>query len=120
MREKQSHNVKHAGGSTAQTSVARPVGDQDAPGLDPIVEEKYWRENFASRPYVIVGAVFEEYQPAYKYGWESFRRHPGRTFDQVEADLRRFWDNVKGRSQLGWNHAKHAVRDAWDRLAHHE
>jgi len=120
MRKTRNEPVSKTGGSHAEDSSGRLTGDRNAVGIDPIIEEQYWRQNFASRPYVIVGAVFEEYRPAYKYGWESFHRHPGKTFDQVEADLRRFWENVKGQSRLGWNHAKHAVRDAWDRLSHHE
>jgi hypothetical protein len=62
--------------------------------------------------------VFEEYAPAYQYGWESYesRGANNRTFESIEAELGRDWDRVKGGSRLAWNQAKDASRDAWDRV----
>ncbi|HUB27082.1 MAG TPA: hypothetical protein VL992_16775 [Tepidisphaeraceae bacterium] len=88
--------------------------------IDAAAEERYWRSRFSARPYVIIGSSYDEYGPAYRYGWEAFRRHRGKTFEQVESDLRQAWDGVKGKSKLVWSLAKHAVRDAWDRVARHE
>jgi hypothetical protein len=38
----------------------------------------------------------------------------GQRFEDAEADLRRGWEGSGCR--LGWDQARHAVRDAWDRL----
>jgi hypothetical protein len=92
------------------------AGKGVAETIDPTVENAYWRENFASRPYV-AGASFDDYGPAYSYGVDSYRRYPGRSFDDVETDLSRDWDTVRGGSSLTWDRAKLATKDAWDRVS---
>jgi hypothetical protein len=85
--------------------------------IDPTVEETYWRDNYATRPYVASGSSFDDYGPAYRYGWETYPKYHGRTFDEVDADLGRNWDSVRGTSSLTWDRAKYATRDSWDRLS---
>lgn len=92
------------------------AGKGVAESIDPTTEDAYWRENHASRPYADAGTSYDEYGPAYQYGWESRSRYQGRAFDEVEPDLARDWDRAKGQSRLGWDKAKHATRDAWDRV----
>jgi hypothetical protein len=92
------------------------AGKGAAEAVNPTVEEAYWRENYSSRPYVEKGDAFEQYGPAYKYGWESRPHYLGSTFDEVEPDLGREWDRVRGTSTLGWDKARHAARDAWHRI----
>jgi hypothetical protein len=84
--------------------------------IDPTAEEAYWRENYSSRSYVEPGSSYEDYQPAYRYGWESRGRYGNSTFDEVETDLERGWEGAKAKTNLTWNRAKHAARDAWDRV----
>lgn len=84
---------------------------------DPVVEDAYWRENHASRPYARKDVGFDHYQPAYRAGAESFNRNPSRSFDDVEPELGRDWSRARGNSSLEWEHAKPAARDAWDRLS---
>ena len=83
---------------------------------DPAVEDAYWRDNYASRPYVTQGATYDDYAPAYRYGAEAYSRYPDRSFDDVEPDLGRDWGTARGKSSLEWEHAKHATRDAWHRV----
>lgn len=94
------------------------AGSATAAALDPAVETRYWKENHASRPYANDKFGYDEYAPAYRYGWESFGRDgsSGKTFDSVEADLGRGWDKAKGNSRLGWDQAKSASKNAWQRL----
>lgn len=84
---------------------------------DPTVEDAYWRDNYASRPYVSAGSTYDDYSPAYRYGVDAYARHPGRSFDDVESDLGRDWGTARGASSLEWDRAKHATRDAWQRLS---
>ena len=83
---------------------------------DPVVEDTYWRENFSSRPYT-GGSTYDEYQPAYRYGLDSYSKYPNRAFDDIEPELSRDWGGARGRSSLEWDKAKHATRDAWQRLS---
>lgn len=92
------------------------AGKGAAEAVNPTVEDAYWRENFASRPYVTPGTDYETYAPAYKYGWESRGHFIGSSFDDVESDLGREWERVKGKSSLGWDRAREAARDAWHRV----
>ena len=92
------------------------AGKSVAEAIDPTVEEQYWSDNYRSRPYVTNGTDYKTYQPAYRYGWESFERYPGRSFDEVEPELQRGWDAQRGDSTLTWDNAKAATRDAWHRV----
>jgi hypothetical protein len=92
------------------------AGKGVAEAIDPTVEDKYWGENYSSSPYVTRGTDYGTYQPAYRYGWESYSRYPGRSFDEVEPELQRDWDQHRGVSALTWENAKAATRDAWHRV----
>ena len=91
-------------------------GKAAAEAINPTTETAYWKENYTSRPYVESKSSFDDYSPAYRYGWESYQRRGG-TFDTYESELGRSWDKVRGTSKLTWDRAKDAVRDAWDRVA---
>jgi hypothetical protein len=93
------------------------AGKGVAESVDPTVEDEYWREHYKARPYIEHGAEYEAYRPAYRYGWESYRHYGGRSFDEVEPQLSRDWEARDDRAGLGWNRAKAAVRDAWDRAS---
>ena len=92
------------------------TGRSAAEKIDPAVEETFWRMSFASRPYANHGVGYEQYAPAYKYGWETRAEHAGKPFKEVEKQLEAGWSKVKGTSTLAWNHARSATRDAWHRL----
>jgi hypothetical protein len=85
--------------------------------IDPTVEDNYWRDNYRSRPYVTSDASFDDYAPAYRYGYQSFPRYYGRSFDDVEPELSREWDRSRGDSSLTWDRARYAARDSWDRVS---
>jgi hypothetical protein len=78
-------------------------------------EDKYWRENYATRPYG-QGVPYDSLSGGYRYGTESATRHAGRSWTDVEADLERDWDRYEYRGQSTWAQVKGAVRDAWDRI----
>ena len=92
------------------------AGKGVAEKFDPTLEDAYWRENYADRPYVAEGATYDDYGPAYRYGVESYDAYPERSFDEVEPELSRDWDTRRGTSRLEWSHARSATRDAWQRL----
>ena len=85
--------------------------------IDTNAEETYWRQSFATRPYVPEGTPFIEYKPAYRFGADSYSKYPGRTFEHAEPELMQQWDSFKGTSSLTWDNARHAVRDAWQRVS---
>ena len=107
------------GGSFVQPGDTTRLGGQQTPEdvIDTNAEEAYWRQNYPSRPYFAEGTPFIEYKPAYRYGADSFSKYKGRSFDQVERELADDWDRFKGTSSLKWEQAKHAARDAWQRVS---
>ncbi len=84
--------------------------------VDPAAEDVYWRENYTTRPYVS-GRSYDDFGPAYGYGTSAFSRYPGRSFDEIEPELSRDWHGARGRSSLDWDSARHASRDAWQRVS---
>jgi hypothetical protein len=76
----------------------------------------WWKENYSTRPYVPKGAAFDAYEPAYRYGIDASIKYKDRDFNEFESDLSRDWETARGDSYLEWNEAKHASRDAYDRL----
>lgn len=92
------------------------VGNLIAGKINPEEEDKYWQQNYSSRPYGSQ-ASYDELQPAYRYGWETRGQYPtNQRFSDVESDLGQKWETSRGNSKLGWDKAKHASRDAWDRI----
>lgn len=92
------------------------AGHNVAEAVNPTTEEAYWRENYKTRPYVKSDTNYDEYSPAYRYGWESRVQYGKRNWDEVESDLERGWENAKGTTKIKWEQAKMATRDAWDRV----
>jgi len=92
------------------------AGKSVANVVDPVAESDYWRDNHSSRSYAS-GSDYDEYRPAYGYGIDAHTRYPGRTFDDVEQELGRDWNSKRGNSSLSWDRAKHATRDAWQRVS---
>jgi hypothetical protein len=91
------------------------VGKGVAEGLDPTIEDAYWRDNYNQRPYVEQGARYERYQPAYRYGWEARSRLGTSSWDDNHEDLRQNWEAHPDSLGLDWESAKGAVRDAYER-----
>ena len=104
-------------GAAVGAIVGGLAGKSSADSIDPSQEEAHWRENYLGRPYVDTGASFDDYGPAYGYGVDAYVRYPGRSFEDVEADLSSDWDTARGKSTLGWDRAKNATRDAWNRVS---
>jgi len=93
------------------------IGKGVAEGIDPTVEEAYWRDNYNTRPYYDTNYTYDDdYLPAYRYGWETRKTHHDKRYDDVSNDLESGWNNARGKSRLEWEKAKLATRDAWHRV----
>lgn len=73
--------VGTAAGMVAGAVIGGLAGKGIAEKINPTVESGYWRENYSSRSYVDRGARWEDYEPAYRTGYEGYGRHHGRRFD---------------------------------------
>lgn len=95
-----------------------PQSSTSLPQLTASMENEYWRRNHVSKTYGHPDYGYDQYEPAYRYGWEAYSRRgaSGRKFEEIEQELGRGWEHLKGASRLSWMEAKDAVRAAWDRL----
>jgi len=76
-----------------------------------------YRDHF-DRNYSNMGAVYDEYEPAYRYGHTlaSDERYRGRDWDTMEPEVRRDWESRYGSSSGStWENMKASVRHAWER-----
>lgn len=103
-------------GAAAGVVAGAAAGKGVAERIDPTVETEYWRNEYASRPYVAKDRDFDrDYASAYGYGLQARETRAGRTWDDSETDLQREWDSARGSSTLDWEQARPAVRESWDR-----
>lgn len=91
------------------------AGKSAAEAIKPTAEHEFWRTQFQGRPYFTHGTPYEQYGPAFQFGWQSYAAHPDKTFNDIEPQLARDWESRRGQSQLSWKHAKGATYDAWHR-----
>jgi hypothetical protein len=103
-------------GAVAGTVAGGLAGKGAAEAINPTAEHAYWRAEYAKRPYFTPGLAYEQYGPAYQYGWESRASNKGKAFKDVETQLARDWESRRGESTLNWNHVKDATHDAWLRV----
>ena len=92
------------------------AGKAVAEGVNPSEEDSYWREHYASRPYVPQGKLYAAYAPAYRFGWEAPARYGELNWAKAEPRLMQDWATSRGQSDLSWEEARAAARDAWDRI----
>ena len=96
------------------------AGKQIAEEVDPTVEAAYWEQAYRDRPYYDDEVAYDEYAPAYRYGWESRVQYPDRSWEEIESDLQQNWDTRRDHSTLDWERAQRATRDAWERIGQGE
>ena len=84
--------------------------------FDPTVEAAYWQDEYRNRPYTEENLSYDNYQDAYRIGYEGYAKYPDRSFDEVELELKREFEKSPAAADMSWEKAKHPARDAWDRV----
>lgn len=82
--------------------------------IDPTIEDE-WLRDYAGTTKLKKGETHETFRPAYQYGIEHAASREGTRFEEIEPELKSNWDSYRGDSHLGWDRARDAARDAWDR-----
>lgn len=90
------------------------AGKAIAQDINPTTEDAYWSENFKDRPYA-AGKNYETYKPAYMYGVECYGSCSDKSFDEIEPQLSKDWEQ-RNQGSLTWDEARPATRDAFERL----
>jgi uncharacterized membrane protein len=98
--------------TTPRTSAEAAAADAAIPAaFDAYVIQ--FRSDF-DRDYAGAGGRYEEYEPAYRWGYEHGGDYPTRDWDASEADVRRDWERANPNGE--WERFKAAVRRGWDRF----
>ena len=101
-------------GAVAGGLAGKGVAEQ----VNPTAEDAYWREHYSSEPYYDRGFTYDDYQGAYRTGYEGYARYgsSGKRYEDVESELQREYQRTHGSSRLTWDKARSAVRAAWERF----
>jgi uncharacterized protein (TIGR02271 family) len=92
------------------------VNVEQAPGAPGVTfDDSDFRVDYKRR-YGMGGPSYDTYLPAYRYGYDmaSDPRYKGRSFDQVESDLRTEYERRYPKST--WEKMKDAIRYGWDKV----
>ena len=105
-------------GAAVGAVVGGLAGKGVAEGLNPTLEDAYWRDNYTKEPYYVEGRTYDDYAPAYRTGYEAQTRYAGRSYNEIESDLERDYYANRGNGRLEWRDARDATRAAWHRVEH--
>ena len=96
----------------------RSEGDQTDRGqwVYPENEAAYWREQHSKQPYA-KNYSYDQFEHAYRTGYHSFQKNPGRNFDEVEESVANDYENAKPDSALPWDTVRPAVSSVWERMS---
>ena len=103
-------------GAIAGGVMGAKAGDSIAEAVNPTAYTEHFQTQYKSTPYYTSGREWSDYEPAYKYGYETYGQYRGKKFDDVESELERNWDKTRANSSLAWNDAKYAVKDGWHHI----
>jgi hypothetical protein len=105
-------------GAAAGATVGAVAGNSFVSEFDVDEEEAFWSDQYQFRPYYRSGTTFADYEPAYRYGWESARRpeFKRRSFEDLEDELAAEWRRERNAVTDDWRLYRDAVRDAWSRI----
>lgn len=103
-------------GAIAGGVVGAKAGDAIAEAINPTEYTRHFEQNYRAAPYYSAGREWNDYQPAYRYGYDTYGEYRGQRFEDVEDRLERNWDTAKADSRLAWAEAKDAVRDGWHHI----
>ena len=90
------------------------AGGAIAESVNPNEYDDHFRSSYSAAPYYSDRYTWNDYQPAYQYGYNTYGQYKGQRFEDIEPQLERDWDSARGQSTMAWNEAKGAVRDGWD------
>jgi len=92
------------------------AGKAVAENIDPTVEATYWRDAYVEQPYYSDEYKYEDYEPAYRAGWESYDASLHSDFKDREVIARERWESEGGASSMTWDQARLAAEDAYGRV----
>ena len=80
-------------------------------------DDEYYRERFENRPGRLADRNYDDVRPAYQFGHIASMNpdYNGRTFDEVEPDLRHGWSNNLRARHGDWSAVRPYAEEAYNR-----
>ena len=103
-------------GALAGGVIGAKAGGSIAEAVNPTDYNDHWKNNYQTTSYYNSSRDWNDYEPAYKYGYDTYGQYRGQKFEDVESDLERNWDTTKANSRLAWTEARGAVKDGWHHI----
>jgi hypothetical protein len=100
-------------GAIAGGVLGAKAGDSIAEAVNPTEYIGNFENRYRQAPYYAEGGEWNDYKPAYQYGYDTYGQYRGRKFEDVEGELERKWDSTRADSRLAWPEARAAVKDGW-------
>lgn len=100
-------------GVVAGVAAGAVLGNRTAVASDPDDGIGHFEEIFSKMAYYAPGMEWRDYEPAYRYGLETWRTREGEDSAEMEPALGAKWLKIRGGSRLSWDQARHAVRHVW-------
>ena len=82
----------------------------------PQKEAAYWCQQHPKQPYA-KNHSYEEFDYAYRTGYDTLFRYPGKGFDEVEESVATDYEQARPASALPWDIARPAVNAVWEKMA---
>ncbi len=102
-------------GTTVGAIAGGLAGKSVAEAIDPTNEDGHWQRSHASQVYGD-HASYERYKTAYRTGYEGVGRHGlDKDYADVESDLKTIYEQSREKTDVTWDHARHAARAAFER-----
>lgn len=105
-------------GGAVGAAAGAVAGNSFTSEFDATEEREFWRDKYQLRPYYRTGTTFEDWMPAYRFGWEKAQQPhlASRTFAELEDELAVEWRKEREAVGDDWRLYRDAVRDAWERI----
>ncbi len=103
-------------GTAVGAIVGGLAGKAVAEDIDPTVETEYWRSEYSNRPYYSENYSFDDYEPAYRAGWEAFDPDAPAQWTERERIARQRWESEGGAQTMSWEEVRVASEDAYTRV----
>jgi hypothetical protein len=107
----------HQGAAARKDKRGNIMQDKNDPAADWAREEAYWRKQHSNQPYADKNLSYDDYAPAYRFGFEAAGKFADRDYDEVEESLASDWERAEPGSAIPWDTVRPAVRAAWERMS---
>ena len=72
------------------------AGGAIAESVNPNEYDDHFRSSYSAAPYYSDRYTWNDYQPAYQYGYNTFGQYKGQRFEDVEPKLQSEWESARG------------------------